>query len=198
MPLSSHAAARFRLILRYKTQAAAHLIHFPLQNHCTFQGFNVWWGPARESLVLSYSGPCVPPIGDPPAKACHLKRVPNRGGSLVLPHLFCSVSEYLYVTKLFVGNLPFSATEDAVRALFAAHGTVESLALITDRDTGRPRGFGFVEMANADATRAMQALDGKDFGGRALKVNEAKAREGGGGGGGGGRGPGGGGGRGRY
>lgn len=101
------------------------------------------------------------------------------------------------MTKLFVGNLPFSATEDAVRALFSAHGTVESLALITDRDTGRPRGFGFVEMPNADAARAMQALDGKDFEGRALKVNEAKAREGGGGGGG-GRGPGGGGGRGRY
>ena len=100
------------------------------------------------------------------------------------------------MTKLFVGNLPFSATEDAVRALFSAHGTVESLALITDRDTGRPRGFGFVEMPNADAARAMQALDGKDFEGRALKVNEAKAREGGGGGGG-GRGPGGGG-RGRY
>ena len=100
------------------------------------------------------------------------------------------------MTKLFVGNLPFSATEDAVRALFSAHGTVESLALITDRDTGRPRGFGFVEMPNADAARAMQALDGKDFEGRALKVNEAKAREGGGGGGG-GRGPGGGGGR-RY
>ena len=101
------------------------------------------------------------------------------------------------MTKLFVGNLPFSATEDAVRALFAAHGTVESLALITDRDTGRPRGFGFVEMSNADASRAMQALDGKDFEGRALKVNEAKAREGGGGGGG-GRGPGGSGGGRRY
>jgi cold-inducible RNA-binding protein len=99
------------------------------------------------------------------------------------------------VTKLFVGNLPFTATEDSVRALFAPHGTVESLALITDRDTGRPRGFGFVEMSNADASRAMQALDGEDFEGRALKVNEAKARESGGGGG--GRGPGGGGGR-RY
>ncbi len=99
------------------------------------------------------------------------------------------------MTKLFVGNLPFTATEDSVRALFAPHGTVESLALITDRDTGRPRGFGFVEMSNADASRAMQALDGKDFEGRALKVNEAKARESGGGGG--GRGPGGGGGR-RY
>ena len=86
------------------------------------------------------------------------------------------------MTKLFIGNLPFSATEDAVRALFAEHGTVESLALITDRETGRPRGFGFVEMSTADASRAMQALDGKDFGGRSLKVNEAKARDDGGGG----------------
>lgn len=92
------------------------------------------------------------------------------------------------MTKLFVGNLPFTATEDSVRALFAEHGTVETIALINDRDTGRPRGFGFVEMSNADASRAMQALDGKDFGGRALKVNEAQARERSGGGGG-GRGP---------
>ena len=67
------------------------------------------------------------------------------------------------MTKLFVGNLPFTATEESVRALFAPHGTVETLALINDRDTGRPRGFGFVEMSNADAARAMQALDGKDF-----------------------------------
>jgi RNA recognition motif-containing protein len=79
--------------------------------------------------------------------------------------------------KLFVGNLPFTATEDSVRALFAPHGTVEKIALITDRDTGRPRGFGFVEMSNADAARAMQALNGKDFEGRALKVNEAQAKE---------------------
>ena len=91
--------------------------------------------------------------------------------------------------KLFVGNLPFSATEDAVRQLFEAHGAVQKIALITDRETGRPRGFGFVEMANADATRAMQALNGTDFGGRALKIDEAQARERtGGGGGGGGRG----------
>jgi RNA recognition motif-containing protein len=81
------------------------------------------------------------------------------------------------LTKLFVGNLPFSATEDSVRALFAPHGTVETLALINDRDTGRPRGFGFVEMSNADAARAIEALNGVDFGGRALKVNEAQARE---------------------
>jgi hypothetical protein len=87
------------------------------------------------------------------------------------------------VTKLYVGNLPFSATEDGVRALFSAHGTVEKVTLITDRDTGRPRGFGFVEMSNADASRAMQALNGKDFEGRALKVNEAQERERSGGGG---------------
>jgi RNA recognition motif-containing protein len=86
--------------------------------------------------------------------------------------------------KLFVGNLPFTATEEGVRALFAAHGTVETIALINDRDTGRPRGFGFVEMSNADAARAMQALDGKHFEGRTLKVNEAQARERSGGGGG--------------
>jgi RNA recognition motif-containing protein len=81
------------------------------------------------------------------------------------------------MTKLYVGNLPFSATEDSVRALFARHGTVDSLSLITDRETGRPRGFGFVEMANADAERAMQALNGQDFDGRALRINEAQAKE---------------------
>jgi RNA recognition motif-containing protein len=85
------------------------------------------------------------------------------------------------MTKLYVGNLPFTATEDAVRNLFIPHGTVEKLALINDRDTGRPRGFGFIEMASADASRAMQALNGKDFCGRALRINEAqdKARSGG-------------------
>ena len=81
------------------------------------------------------------------------------------------------MTKLFVGNLPFTATEASVRTLFAAHGTVDSVALITDRDTGRPRGFGFVEVSSADASRAIDALNGKDFEGRALKVNEAQERE---------------------
>jgi len=102
------------------------------------------------------------------------------------------------VTKLYVGNLPFSATEDSVRALFAPHGTVEKLSLITDRETGRPRGFGFVEMSNSDATRAMQALNGQDFDGRPLKINEAQDRDRAGGGGGGNRGGGGGGGPRRY
>ena len=85
------------------------------------------------------------------------------------------------MTKLYVGNLPFTATEDGVRTLFAAHGTVEKVSLITDRDTGQPRGFGFVEMSGSDASRAMQALNGKDFDGRALKVNEAQDKGGGGG-----------------
>ena len=69
------------------------------------------------------------------------------------------------MTKLYVGNLPFTATDEAVNALFSKHGTVEKVSLITDRDTGRPRGFGFVEMSNADASRAMQALNGTDFDG---------------------------------
>ena len=92
------------------------------------------------------------------------------------------------MTKLYVGNLPFTATDDAVRALFSKHGTVDKVSLITDRETNRPRGFGFVEMPNADAARATQALNGTDFDGRTLKVNEAQDRErsGGGGGGGGG------------
>ena len=90
------------------------------------------------------------------------------------------------MTKIYVGNLPFSATENEVRELFAQHGTVESVSLITDRDTGRPRGFGFVQMSQADASRAIQNLNGKDLGGRPLRVNEAQERNGGGGGGGGG------------
>lgn len=86
------------------------------------------------------------------------------------------------MSKIYVGNLPFSADEEAVRALFAQHGTVDSVALIKDRDTGQPRGFGFVEMPNADAARAIQSLNGKDMGGRPLKVNEAQDKPRGGGG----------------
>jgi cold-inducible RNA-binding protein len=95
--------------------------------------------------------------------------------------------------KIYVGNLPFSATESEVRDLFAQHGTVESVALPTDRETGRPRGFGFVEMPQGDAAKAIGALNGFQMGGRALRVNEAQDRPRTGGGGGGGR-PGGGGG----
>ncbi len=86
--------------------------------------------------------------------------------------------------KLYVGNLPFSITEDELRAAFESHGSVESVNVIMDRDTGRPRGFAFVEMADASAAdAAMQALDGSDMGGRSLRVNEAQDRRGGGDGG---------------
>ena len=102
------------------------------------------------------------------------------------------------MAKIYVGNLPFSATEAQVRDLFAQHGAVESVALPADRETGRPRGFGFVEMSQADAAKAIQSLNGYNMGGRPLRVNEAqdKPRTGGGRPGGGGfrGGPGGGGG----
>jgi cold-inducible RNA-binding protein len=91
------------------------------------------------------------------------------------------------MSKIYVGNLPFSATEAAVRELFAQHGTVETVSLITDRDTGQPRGFGFVEMPRPDAARAIQNLNGQDMGGRPLKVNEAQDKPRGGSGGGGGQ-----------
>lgn len=82
------------------------------------------------------------------------------------------------MTKIYVGNLPFSASEDEVRKLFAQHGTVQSVTLTADRDTGRPRGFGFVEMSAADAARAIENLNGKSIGGRPLRVNEAQERKG--------------------
>jgi len=92
--------------------------------------------------------------------------------------------------KLYVGNLPFSATEGEIKDLFGKHGTVHSVALINDRETGRPRGFGFVEMDDDAITAAIEATNGFEMGGRALRVNEAQDRprrtEGGGGGGGGG------------
>ena len=86
--------------------------------------------------------------------------------------------------KIYVGNLSFNSSEDEVRELFAEYGEVSSVAMITDRDTGRFRGFCFVEMAEAGADAAIQALDGKDVDGRSLRVNEARPREDRGGGGG--------------
>jgi RNA recognition motif-containing protein len=91
--------------------------------------------------------------------------------------------------RLYVGNLPFSATEDEIRELFEQHGRVHSCSLINDRETGQPRGFGFVEMDEEDADSAVEALNGYSVGGRSLKVNEARPREPRGGGGGGGGGP---------
>jgi RNA recognition motif-containing protein len=86
------------------------------------------------------------------------------------------------MTKIYVGNLPYSATEDELRELFSVHGGVQSVSLVNDRETGRPRGFAFVEMAGEEAEGAIQALDGSQMGGRTLKVNEARPRESGGGG----------------
>jgi len=86
-------------------------------------------------------------------------------------------------SRLYVGNLPYSVTELDLRDLFATAGTVTEAKIVTDRETGRPRGFGFVEMSRADATRAIQSLNGKDMGGRPLRVNEAQERGAGGGGG---------------
>jgi len=102
--------------------------------------------------------------------------------------------------KLYVGNLPYNTSEDDLRSLFSTYGAVSSVAIITDRDTGRSKGFGFVEFGSDDEARnAISALSGQEYGGRALTVNEARPKPeggfGGGGGYGGNRGGGGGGGR---
>ncbi len=86
--------------------------------------------------------------------------------------------------KIYVGNLPWSTTDEDLRELFATYGPVQSSSVVNDRETGRSRGFGFVEMAPADADKAIAELDGRDYGDRALRVNEAldKRRAGGPGG----------------
>ena len=89
--------------------------------------------------------------------------------------------------NIFVGNLSFGATEDSVRSMFEAYGTVDRVSVVTDRETGRARGFGFVEMSvNDEAERAIAALNGRELDGRALNINEARPKEDRGGGGGGG------------
>ena len=79
---------------------------------------------------------------------------------------------------IYVGNLPFSASEDQIRQLFEQYGKVQSVKLVSDRETGRPRGFGFVEMEDADAETAIAGLNGQQFGGRSLRINEARERAG--------------------
>jgi RNA recognition motif-containing protein len=88
------------------------------------------------------------------------------------------------MTRIYVGNLPYTADEESIRELFSQHGTVDAVRLINDRETGRFRGFCFVEMPESDAQTAIARLNGFDMGGRQLRVNEAREREGGGGGGG--------------
>ncbi|HWQ52598.1 MAG TPA: RNA-binding protein [Bryobacteraceae bacterium] len=86
--------------------------------------------------------------------------------------------------NIFVGNLSFGATEDSVRSLFEAYGTVDRVNIVTDRDSGQPRGFGFVEMSNdAEGEKAIAGLNGRDLDGRTMNVNEARPKEDRGGGG---------------
>ena len=80
------------------------------------------------------------------------------------------------VKTLYVGNLPFSATEDDLRNLFSQYGIIHSVKMITDRETGKPRGFGFVEIEQDGANAAVEALNGADFQGRNLRVNEAREK----------------------
>ena len=78
--------------------------------------------------------------------------------------------------SIYVGNLSYGATEEELKTLFAQYGEVESVKLVTDRETGRPRGFGFVQMEDQAALTAIEALNGKEFGGRNLRINEARER----------------------
>ena len=79
--------------------------------------------------------------------------------------------------NIFVGNLSFTATEDSIRSLFETHGTVDRVNIVTDRDTGQPRGFGFVEMSNdGEGEKAIAALNGTDLNGRTLNINEARPK----------------------
>ncbi len=79
--------------------------------------------------------------------------------------------------SIYVGNLPFTSTEDELRGLFEQYGEVLSVKLISDRETGRPRGFGFVEMEDSEASAAIEALNGQELGGRTLRINEAQERK---------------------
>src|ERR1700719_3505942 len=139
--------------------------------------------PPAARLVCELASESEKPNRSRPGGSACANDSTDRRSALLLVLLF---QEFDCMTKIYVGNLPFSATDAEIRELFAAHGTVESVSIITDRDTGRPRGFGFVEMSRADASRAIQTLNGKELGGRPLRVNEAQERTGGGGGGGGG------------
>lgn len=94
-----------------------------------------------------------------------------------LPSAAFNVKSIEIMTSIYVGNLPFSATEDELREQFEQFGPVQSVKLISDRETGRPRGFGFVEMESDVSNAAIEGMNGKDMGGRPLRVNEAQERK---------------------
>ncbi len=106
----------------------------------------------------------------------------GRRAGVVTPGETGPGSVWTLTQRIYIGNLPYDSTEDQVRDLFSQHGEVVSCALPTDRETGRPRGFGFVEMSPADADAAIAALDGQEMDGRNLRVNEAQPRRDNGGG----------------
>ncbi len=116
-----------------------------------------------------------------------------------LDSLLCKFQKRVLVKNIFVGNISFGATEDTVRSMFESYGTVDRVSVVTDRETGRAKGFGFVEMSNdSEGDQAIAALNGRELDGRAMNVNEARPKEDRGGGGGGGYRGGGGGGGGRQ
>lgn len=110
-----------------------------------------------------------------PVPVSHHQVFANRRAATAAGHL-TTPEGIAGMTRLYVGNLPFDSNESTVRDLFARHGTVGSVTLVNDRETGMPRGFGFVEMESSEATKAMQALNGFTIGGRPLKVNESQER----------------------
>lgn len=129
--------------------------------------------------MVAHGALCSVGFASIPSREILLVRGRGRGK----PHTFGDSA-----LKIYVGNLSFDTNEDSLRNTFAAHGDVEEVAVITDRDTGRPRGFAFVTMPDSAARAAIEALNGKELDGRTLNVNEARAKtDRGGGGGGGGR-----------
>ncbi len=113
--------------------------------------------------------------------AARLRLTTRRGSPLATdaarPYTFPFMSEPFEMKSIYVGNIPFSVSENDLRQLFGEYGAVASVKMVEDRETGRFRGFAFVEMDDADALAAIEALDGNDMSGRTLKVNEARPRE---------------------
>jgi RNA-binding proteins (RRM domain) len=113
--------------------------------------------------------------------AARLRLTTRRGSppaaDAATPQTFPFMSEPFEMKSIYVGNLPFSVSENDLRQLFGEYGAVAAVKMIEDRETGRFRGFAFVEMDDADALAAIEALDGNDMSGRTLKVNEARPRE---------------------
>lgn len=111
------------------------------------------------------------------ARLARMSRTSAADPRPTLEHRLRGEQDHKLSKKIYVGNLPFTSTEADLKDVFGRHGSVESVSVITDRETGRPRGFAFVEMEDTNAAQdAIRALDGTDLGGRNIKVNEAQDR----------------------